>query len=1260
MADGVIFQTITRTEKLLAQLIANNQQVYFSFDPEDKEHSLLYSKQLEKIVDQLRESFKDFKYSPSTTALCVIELNALGIDKEEVSKKVFRQFFNQLVQKFISDKLGDRYKYINQEFPRFRENLEQNQESVVSDQDKEVVDAWENKIISDFDKQAKINGSPEEGKDTQQQEEPSEKPSTPVATSAGFGGFGGSNSRVKQAKARVDKDREQIQTDTTPTPQGSQQLSAFQLQKTILQESWRIASNPLLFDQALNTAMGVSNWRTYYDKLSSDQQREFDFQMESFQEKLAGTISQYLLADNQKASSFITSLQELGHAAVEKRTLKLEEFKGQIQEVVFKTLSNPYAAISVEQIKVVCDLDAYTDSSYKRPQQVADETAQAVGKTLDTPEKAQEVYAKGQSDQFKQQLKQIAILTAASSPDSIEQFAEQLMEFYPQIRKGGAGALTREIFDELLPQKAFSVGEDDRQALFKKVGLQLEEMALREAGLSAQNAQNIARALQYQRSNPRAALANILKQKGIDVVSEINLNHLLSKYALSLGSPHLLERDLGDFLAAIHPNLRDDKEVLAILRSYVNDHKQALADYTNNQLLTYSVNPEGNETVAATTATYNNLYDTYVQIYGDDTEAILAQALYNQNLENELEIENERELYRRQQALLIRQQYVQQIEAQLAAMDNEALWEQAADLGLSIPPDQERDQTLAQVSQAMNGQQPWMAPQVPQGEGRVRGLSRLKDWLNPKPGVSGVQNTALNAVTETGKKTLKEILKKAAVPVAGAGLGLAAYGIISNMLQGIVGTTLGGAVGGAAGGAIFGGAIGSVVPIIGTGFGALIGGIIGGFLGFLKGFGDSLSAGGAAAPSVASNASQVASAASKAAKGALDGLTQSAAAPAKAALSKTLGTITTSGVPIAVNTTTTVAVATPLVAVTTLSLLTTTAIFSAFLPDASTTQVAPYYSTDIEESRYITVKKIPSPTNAQEPQKIHYRIEITKKPDVPETIIITDVTEAMSTIDKDLNTVVPPDIPQSVLDQLITLKGKTVEKEAAISLEFDIDASDSRFNNSLVKNDIKVSFTANDSAEEANARAQTCFGDCPKTQVADCWPIDGHISQLPPFTGPKSNPTPLKCIPDDNGRPIIGTHCGGLGPNYKPDAYDIGTNPPGLGGEVPIYAAAPGTVVHSSQNEEEKYGYYVKIDHGTYQTMYLHMAAASTKQVGDTVEGGEEIGLVGGSGGVKDWFVHLHYEVTGLNEYALYSSLNGEYSQNTKDIGIVCNEYYGR
>jgi murein DD-endopeptidase MepM/ murein hydrolase activator NlpD len=74
---------------------------------------------------------------------------------------------------------------------------------------------------------------------------------------------------------------------------------------------------------------------------------------------------------------------------------------------------------------------------------------------------------------------------------------------------------------------------------------------------------------------------------------------------------------------------------------------------------------------------------------------------------------------------------------------------------------------------------------------------------------------------------------------------------------------------------------------------------------------------------------------------------------------------------------------------------------------------------------------------------------------------------------------------------------------------------------------------------------------------------------------------------------------------------------------TPIRAALSGTVIKSYYNSS--YGNYTVIDHGNGMTTgYAHQSQRLVR-VGDTVEAGQVIGLVGSTGNSTG--PHLHFEV---------------------------------
>lgn len=78
-----------------------------------------------------------------------------------------------------------------------------------------------------------------------------------------------------------------------------------------------------------------------------------------------------------------------------------------------------------------------------------------------------------------------------------------------------------------------------------------------------------------------------------------------------------------------------------------------------------------------------------------------------------------------------------------------------------------------------------------------------------------------------------------------------------------------------------------------------------------------------------------------------------------------------------------------------------------------------------------------------------------------------------------------------------------------------------------------------------------------------------------------------------------------------------------------IHAADNGVVVESGYNGN--WGYLVKIDHNNgYQTLYAHMFQESDVKVGDVVQRGDPIGIVGSTG--LSYGPHLHWELYDAGE----------------------------
>ncbi len=116
----------------------------------------------------------------------------------------------------------------------------------------------------------------------------------------------------------------------------------------------------------------------------------------------------------------------------------------------------------------------------------------------------------------------------------------------------------------------------------------------------------------------------------------------------------------------------------------------------------------------------------------------------------------------------------------------------------------------------------------------------------------------------------------------------------------------------------------------------------------------------------------------------------------------------------------------------------------------------------------------------------------------------------------------------------------------------------------------------------------------------DYEPCEGKISQ---YFGNNSR---------FSGTKLVTTYHNGL------DIYNLNKN-------VTISSAAYGTVVETQTTDQGGLGLYVKIDHGNgLSTLYAHLKEINVK-VGQTVEKGQRIGVMGQTGAATG--VHVHIEV---------------------------------
>ena len=101
------------------------------------------------------------------------------------------------------------------------------------------------------------------------------------------------------------------------------------------------------------------------------------------------------------------------------------------------------------------------------------------------------------------------------------------------------------------------------------------------------------------------------------------------------------------------------------------------------------------------------------------------------------------------------------------------------------------------------------------------------------------------------------------------------------------------------------------------------------------------------------------------------------------------------------------------------------------------------------------------------------------------------------------------------------------------------------------------------------------------------------------------------------------TWTGATRPGHSPSAYSIDWNRPDDVGD-PVVAAATGVVTTAVPNGTRGYGRYVVVDHGNGESsLYAHLQSV-TVGLGQTVDQGTLIGLLGDTGNSTG--PHLHFE----------------------------------
>lgn len=1297
-----IFEHIKETEKLLALLEKKQEEKWVDFRFGEFKTSLLYSPGFPLFVEQLNENLKNFLSSRSS--LVTVEFDLLRIPKEEISKQTFRSFYNELVNKFNRDLLYQQYP----ELQNFR-YFSKTDSNDINEQDLKAVEAWQNNLIQDFEKFARLN----------QRSQKSEDQATAIGNIE------------RQADGSL---RAKIGDETFIVPLGKL-LQVDQGDGTFVEinntDSIPTASVPNIQTTSVNDSQAESFQKIFTNQVEwREAQVEWGvFQVLFSKEFGVENYEEYIALKKSGLSPFTTDLQEIIRGVMnnELRDNFSKYFaNGHItqsgltllsQETIKKLQRNPYFQFklfeSAQQI-----LDSQGKKSTIQDHQFTQKDITEVVKKVVDDEKQEDKssYSQLANEEFKKQLKQVLALSTLQSSDSLESIVEQLTDHYANLRS------LKDVdpfeLQQILPQTLFSVNIDeqnkikneinkllykryqDRQfksfsetekrsfqnafeellantaydetktqqavqmllsALKKTQGSneitvefleknlpngflnrlpqdqkQLVQQSILRAlqtgnfkDISKTNVNGIQKILDIAKHNPHDGLRLLLSEFDIDGndVSATNLIHILDAYALDQQKASELDQNLGAFLNKINPRLMQNKDLKEMLQQYVESRKQDFAEYTKNDFVTYSPQKDGKQ---------NQTFEQkrlLIAQYGAD---VVALTYYAKDLTWD-GLEDQQEVVKRQQAWQLRQQIIQEF-VDLSQQEKDAY---AEELGIK----REQFVHAQNVEQAYNdalyneflASQPWNAPENSQLSAQnLHGPGIMRNFLGRFGAGKKVQNkVGEEVVKKTVKRFTKEGLKKAALPFAAGAGGITggmaiALQIFGNAASVAIGSGLGG-LGGAIAGFFIGGPIGALIG----GFG---GALAGGYLGYVAN-------GGQAFPSFVSPATSAANA--------MKAQLATAAQTGQLAAGSTTQVLTASSVTIPPYVSFT-AVLAPVLGGGILSILGATLIFSAFLPDASTVQVASSFSTDIEESKYLLVKKTPDVSNADTPQVVNYSIDISKKddPEIANTkVVLSGISDVLSVSKKSGETVQPPDLPpQFVSDLSENYKDIELKKGDVIHLTVAVDYSKpdtTKYADALVKNDIKVKFKADGVADEANGRAQTCFGDCPQTVLPACWPITGTVWQPPCARGTRSDP-------EYNPNATYSHH--NLVTGACLDAYDVG----GTIGE-PIYAMAPGTVVFADWDPKTVnypgtgYGLLIKIDHGGFFTFYAHNNALHV-QAGDTVAGGQQIGEVGLNGFSSG--PHLHFEVFGLQDF-IFQDLFGISGQSVPTNGPRCDEYYG-
>ncbi len=309
-----------------------------------------------------------------------------------------------------------------------------------------------------------------------------------------------------------------------------------------------------------------------------------------------------------------------------------------------------------------------------------------------------------------------------------------------------------------------------------------------------------------------------------------------------------------------------------------------------------------------------------------------------------------------------------------------------------------------------------------------------------------------------------------------------------------------------------------------------------------------------------------------------------------------------------------------------------------------------------EISKYVTITKHADPgIKFNTPQAITYTISIQAKSGYK--ITLTDVPTDQVTITKNPSGTAP--VPndqsyQSFLSSLSSLKGQSFDDSTNKQIgQYTLSLNSDQYRDSSVDNTFAIKFTVTDksgkpvtegsqSIFDATTGESVCFGNCPATAGGLCWPADGIIAQYP-YSQYSNNFCPQTDADTRDYCPAGFPSCGGTHCTLNEDAFDITVN--GFGaykeevhapfdGKACLYSDLADNTWGPAKNGSEgspSYGISVTLA-GTYNgqnftLLFAHLASTNIPSGCTTVNKNDALGLLGNSGYSSQ--AHLHYELLG-------------------------------